>query len=159
MAWSLQAMLINEFGSPDYNFDTCTSRTSSGICTKFEPFGEVTLKTRGLETDYIWVWYGVIATAGIYLILLVVTAVLMNYMRVETNPVPTLKPVNDETEEPDSLPKSIDTGVEIPFEPVNFAFKDVWYTVNLKSGEELDLLKGVSGFFKPGTVTALMVDI
>ncbi len=39
---------------------------------------------------------------------------------------------------------------------VSVAFRDVWYTVTLKNGEELDLLKGVSGYFKPGTVTALM---
>ena len=34
--------------------------------------------------------------------------------------------------------------------------KDIWYTVKTKEGEELDLLRGVSGFFEPGTVTALM---
>jgi hypothetical protein len=46
--------------------------------------------------------------------------------------------------------------VEIPFEPVAFAFKDVWYTVKVGKNEELDLLKGVSGYFEPGTVTALV---
>jgi ABC-type lipoprotein export system ATPase subunit len=45
---------------------------------------------------------------------------------------------------------------EIPFEPISFSFKDVWYTVVTKEKEELDLLKGVSGYFEPGTLTALM---
>jgi ABC-type multidrug transport system fused ATPase/permease subunit len=48
--------------------------------------------------------------------------------------------------------------VEIPFEPVTLSFRDVWYSVTPKGskGEELDLLKGVSGYFEPGTMTALV---
>jgi ATPase subunit of ABC transporter with duplicated ATPase domains len=34
---------------------------------------------------------------------------------------------------------------QLPFEPICFAFKDIWYTVTLPSGED-----------EPGTVTALM---
>lgn len=45
---------------------------------------------------------------------------------------------------------------EIPFQPISFSFKDIWYTVVTKEKEELDLLKGVSGYFEPGTLTALM---
>ena len=45
---------------------------------------------------------------------------------------------------------------EIPFEPITFSFKEIWYTVTLPDKEELDLLKGVSGYFEPGTLTALM---
>jgi ABC-type lipoprotein export system ATPase subunit/ABC-type multidrug transport system permease subunit len=48
------------------------------------------------------------------------------------------------------------SGGDVPFTPVTLAFKEIFYTVTLKGGEELDLLKNVSGFFKPGTVTALM---
>jgi len=46
---------------------------------------------------------------------------------------------------------------DLPFEAASFAFKDIWYTVTLPGGEELDLLRGVSGFFEPSTMTALMV--
>jgi hypothetical protein len=49
--------------------------------------------------------------------------------------------------------------VFMPFEPVSLAFKDIWYTVHAggkKTGEEIDLLKNVSGFFEPGTMSALM---
>ncbi len=45
---------------------------------------------------------------------------------------------------------------QLPFDPVSFAFKDIWYTVTLANGEDVDLLKGVNGYFEPGTVTALM---
>ncbi|RLN89241.1 hypothetical protein BBJ28_00007821 [Nothophytophthora sp. Chile5] len=43
--------------------------------------------------------------------------------------------------------------------PVALAFHDLWYSVPLPGGgkdEEIDLLKGVSGFAIPGTMTALM---
>jgi ABC-type multidrug transport system fused ATPase/permease subunit len=45
---------------------------------------------------------------------------------------------------------------QLPFDPISFAFKDIWYTVTLSSGEDVDLLRGVNGYFEPGTVTALM---
>ena len=45
---------------------------------------------------------------------------------------------------------------EIPFEPISFSFKDIWYSVTLPDKEELYLLQGVSGYFEPGTLTALM---
>ncbi|RLN55369.1 hypothetical protein BBP00_00008521 [Phytophthora kernoviae] len=43
--------------------------------------------------------------------------------------------------------------------PVTLAFYDLWYSVPMPGGkrdEEIDLLKGVSGFALPGTMTALM---
>jgi ABC-type multidrug transport system ATPase subunit/ABC-type multidrug transport system permease subunit len=61
--------------------------------------------------------------------------------------------------------KNHDDGVDmseaaIPFEPVTLVWKNLWYTVEIdgKDGtkEPLDLLKGVSGFTKPGQMTALM---
>jgi ABC-type multidrug transport system permease subunit len=45
---------------------------------------------------------------------------------------------------------------QLPFDQVSIAFRDIWYTVSLKSGEDVDLLKGVNGYFEPGTLTCLM---
>ncbi|RLN87248.1 hypothetical protein BBJ28_00026457, partial [Nothophytophthora sp. Chile5] len=44
------------------------------------------------------------------------------------------------------------------FVPVTLAFRDLWYSVPKPSNpkESIDLLKGVSGFADPGTLTALM---
>jgi len=53
-------------------------------------------------------------------------------------------------------PLHIDDMNELPFEAVSFSFKDIWYSVHLPGGEELDLLRGVTGYFEPGTMTALM---
>ncbi|DAZ98910.1 TPA: hypothetical protein N0F65_001349 [Lagenidium giganteum] len=60
---------------------------------------------------------------------------------------------------------SDDTLINIPgegasgFVPVSLAFIDLWYSVPMPGGkkdEDIDLLKGVSGFALPGTMTALM---
>jgi ABC-type multidrug transport system ATPase subunit len=47
------------------------------------------------------------------------------------------------------------------FEPVTMAFRDIWYTVHVKGktkkeNHDVDLLRGISGYFEPGTMTALM---
>lgn len=44
----------------------------------------------------------------------------------------------------------------LAFTPVTLSVKDLWYSVTLKSGESIDLLKGIDAFFRPGTLTALM---
>jgi len=52
-----------------------------------------------------------------------------------------------------------DEGLKVP--PVTVAFHDLWYTVTIPAdGEQpahpIDLLKGITGFALPGTITALM---
>ncbi|KAG7378316.1 hypothetical protein PHYBOEH_000427, partial [Phytophthora boehmeriae] len=50
----------------------------------------------------------------------------------------------------------VDVGEEqTSFTPVSLAFKNLWYSVTQKS-ESIDLLKGISGYALPGTMTALM---
>jgi ABC-type multidrug transport system fused ATPase/permease subunit len=44
----------------------------------------------------------------------------------------------------------------IPFTPVTLAFRDVRYSVTTTKGEERPLLRGVSGYARPYTLTALM---
>lgn len=47
--------------------------------------------------------------------------------------------------------------LDYPFQPVVLAFKDLHYFVPNPAGTgELELLRGVSGVFKPGVLTALM---
>jgi hypothetical protein len=184
MSWALRGIVINEFSSPDYEFDTCT-KLEEGVCVKTESFGAVVLTSRGLQTDYIWVWYGLVAITGMYFVFLVITAVMMKYMRNQVTPAPSAKLIamgeltdattgakaTDPTKEDDAKPEGegegadpdgaqetddvdpdgnnspdspdigpdagLGSGVDIPFEPVDFAFKDLWYTVQLPSGEEL----------------------
>ncbi|RLN88182.1 hypothetical protein BBJ28_00009644 [Nothophytophthora sp. Chile5] len=47
---------------------------------------------------------------------------------------------------------------EVTFVPVTLAFKDLWYVVPIPGHkhQSIDLLKGISGYALPGTMTALM---
>lgn len=45
---------------------------------------------------------------------------------------------------------------QLPFDPISFAFRDISYTVTLPSGDDIELLHEVNGFFEPATITALM---
>ena len=155
VAWALQSVTINEFTAPDYDFQVCTSvNPSTGACGSTGRFGDQILQSRGLSTDVSEVWTGVGILWVEYLVFLALTALALTFVRAEpVPPPPIIEPelLGDEEESGGAGTKS----VEIQFEPVSFAFRDVWYTVQV-AGDELDLLKGVNGHCEPGTVTALM---
>lgn len=57
------------------------------------------------------------------------------------------------------LTVSVNSAPQREILPVTLAFEDLWYSVPLPGGardEEIDLLKGVTGFALPGSITALM---
>mmetsp|Transcript_24221 Transcript_24221/g.24835 ORF Transcript_24221/g.24835 Transcript_24221/m.24835 type:complete len:1388 (-) Transcript_24221:477-4640(-) len=151
LAWALKSVTVNEYLAPDYDWSVCMDDS----CTVQKRFGDVYLESRGNPTEQEWVWYGFAVLIGEFFALVLATAAALAFLRVEPTPPP--PPIVDETSSThDSENNNGGNEVEIPFEPMTFAFKDIWYTVKLKGGEELDLLKGVSGYFEPGTMTALM---
>ena len=164
LAYALKGVTVNEFLGSEYDQLICADYPS---CTQFIRLGDSILEGRGNPTDQIEVWYSVIFLFGVYFLGLILTTLALKFIVIEPQPispeyeeddngvlvsqeVPQKEDV-DETENENMLHSAI-----IPFEPVTFSFKDVWYTVKLKDGEELDLLRAVDGYFEPGTVTALM---
>eukprot|EP01034_Spumella_vulgaris_P047519 gene47519-biopygen36386 len=150
MAHFLKAVTVNEFLSPDYDYQVC----SNADCSSTQRYGDQVLVGWGNPTDMKWVWYSVASIFAIYFFFLATTMLALTYTRIEpTLPPPVVVDFSAELEEETRADKA---HAEIPYNPVSFAFRDIGYTVTLPSGEKLDLLKGVSGFFEPGTVTALM---
>lgn len=150
MANALKALSINEFLAPDYDRPVC----ADDQCATTQRFGSQVLASRGNPTEMVWVWYSLAILIATYIFLLALTTVALTYLRIE--PVPPAPIVIDYSQEMDDESRADMVHTEVPYDPVTFAFKDIWYTVKLPSGEELDLLRGVSGYFEPGTVTALM---
>jgi ABC-type multidrug transport system fused ATPase/permease subunit len=182
IAWALKAVSVNELTSPTYNFGTCTTPS----CSETQRFGNFVLEQYGNPINQAYVWYSFAVLVGEYIFLFILTILALEYVRTEPSPPsPTrseerhssntvkeeevqLQVENDvETGRP-SIPDLPSITVEaisreqpynnddVPFDRISLAFKDIWYTVTLPSGEDIDLLKGVGGFFEPGTVTALM---
>ena len=159
-----QSALVNEFMAPDYDFLVCADTA----CTTMERFGNQVLSSRGNPTEMVWVWYSVAVVVGLFGLFIVLSGLALNYIR--TEPVPPPPIVVDYSDTSNSHDDSVDANssakkhaedqamINIPFEPAAFAFQDIWYTVKVgKHNEELDLLKGVSGYFEPGTLTALVI--
>eukprot|EP01034_Spumella_vulgaris_P032035 gene32035-biopygen27313 len=145
-----KAILVNEYMSPD-----CDCQVGADTdCISMERFGgRVHQTTRDIPTDMRWVLYSASITVALILIYLVLTMVTLMYLRVEAVPPPPV--IVDISEVLEEEAKADKVQSKIPYEPVAFAFKDVTNTVTLPTGEDLPLLQGVSGYFEPGTVTAL----
>jgi hypothetical protein len=61
------------------------------------------------------------------------------------------------TDIPDAPLEYVAKAVEIPYQKVNLAFTDIHYFVKASTtDEELELLKGVTGYVEAGKMTALM---
>jgi ABC-type multidrug transport system ATPase subunit len=115
------------------------------------------MENGGYPTSYQWVWYGVAFLWGLYAVMLLLTTFVLNNVRAVEVKMPTLSEKDSDADA--STAAAAATTVDsdcFKFEKANFSFKDIWYSVELPSGEELDLLRGVDGYIEAGTMTALM---
>ena len=156
-SWTIRAVTVNEYTSSDYDFMECVNED----CTRTDRFGDITLRERGNPTDSAWIGYSIVFLVLQFFVFLFLTIAAFIYIRREKPMRRKVADLNTETcpdTDIDYDPEDSQAvgEVEIPFEPMTLAFKKVWYTVALKGGEELDILKGVSGHFEPGSLTALM---
>lgn len=161
MAYTLKSLSVNELLATDYDFLICTNPP---VCSQLDRFGDVILRQRGNPTDQQWVWYGIAVILSEYFIFIILNTLALNYLRIEASPpapLPTDKHIHHSeeiaVEQLTVTMKAEDTELSIPFQPATIAFQNIWYTIKLKkSGEELDILKDISGYFEPKTLTALM---
>jgi hypothetical protein len=155
LAWAFKSVTVNEYLASDYDWLVCKGDEDN--CANPQRFGDVYLESRGNPTEQVWVWYGFIVLLGEFCVFVLATSLALTYLRAEPKPPP---PIIVDEEAIEKAEKDIESNelqtIEIPFEPLTLTFNDIWYTVTLKGGEELDLLKGVTGYFEPGTLTALM---
>ncbi|KAG2885028.1 Pleiotropic drug resistance protein 1 [Phytophthora cactorum] len=176
-AWGVRALAVSQYNDP--RFLTCVY---GGVdyCTRYGmQAGEYLLSVYGVPTQKHWLWFGLVFLAAIYFFLMILSCLVLEYWRFESSGNTAASgdsTASDEssTEEDYGLLKTpkgssnndpLDAVIAVSppehkknFVPVTLAFTDLWYSVpdpaNLK--EDIDLLKGVSGFALPGSVTALM---
>uniref|UniRef100_A0A6N2L8H8 ABC transporter domain-containing protein n=1 Tax=Salix viminalis TaxID=40686 RepID=A0A6N2L8H8_SALVM len=145
--------------------------------------GKSLLKERGFFTDEYWYWICVGVLLGLSLIFNILFIAALEFLNApadskamiaddDTENVSTRKlPPSSEGKIPQSeykhskIPnKQYKKGMVLPFQPISLAFNRVNYYVDMpvemrKQGTEkhrLQLLKDVSGAFRPGTLTALV---
>ncbi|KAG5086474.1 hypothetical protein JHK82_053871 [Glycine max] len=165
MMYGLNAMINNEFQGKRWRHVLPNSTT---------PLGVQVLKSRGFFTQSKWYWIGVGALIGYTIVFNIAYILALTYL----NPIvqhQAVKSEKSQSNEQDggstsarssSIRKEADRrrGMALPFEPHSITFDDVTYSVDMPQEmknqgvleDRLNLLKGVSGTFRPGVLTALM---
>ncbi|CAI0420672.1 unnamed protein product [Linum tenue] len=166
MMYGQNAIVINEFLAPSWN--------------STESLGVQVLRSRGFFTEPHWYWLGLGATLGFLFLFNIAFAFALTFLDRFEKPQ-AIMPDDDATtllrrNEMSTCGSSTTTivddeasgnkkeGMVLPFEPHSITFEDIIYSVDTPKEMEgqgfvedkLVLLKGISGVFRPGVLTALM---
>ncbi|OQR98024.1 ATP-binding Cassette (ABC) Superfamily [Achlya hypogyna] len=168
LTWCFRALAVNQYSNAE--FQVCEYKGVEYCKRTGMNMGTYQLSLYGYSADRVWMVYGFIYLAAAYIGFMALSFVFLEYKRYES-PEGTSVTVEEEecaaegtSDGYKSLPptpianKSGSVAVAIPpsrVTPVTLTFQDVWYTVQDK-GEDKHLLQGISGFARPGTITALM---
>ncbi|KAL8118570.1 pleiotropic drug resistance protein 1-like [Apium graveolens] len=132
-----------------------------------ETVGVALLKSRGFFPYSYWYWIGAGALVGFILLFNLGFAFALMYLDPLGKPQAMISAEGDATELAESTGENDQNkkkGMVLPFEPHSITFDDIKYSVDMPQEmkdqgvdeDKLMLLKGVSGAFRPGVLTALM---
>ncbi|WOH15074.1 hypothetical protein DCAR_0934609 [Daucus carota subsp. sativus] len=151
-----------------------------------EPLGVTVLKTRGLMPDAYWYWLGIGALVGYMFFFNFLSAAALAYFNPIGRPHAILSEKTfaerSSSEKGNDVGRNITSGAMLttngsidltskknhgmilPFQPLSISFNDIKYAVDVSQElkaqgfveDRLEILKGVSGAFRPGVLTALM---
>ncbi|KAK1936672.1 Pleiotropic drug resistance protein 3 [Phytophthora citrophthora] len=174
VAWCLRSVAVSQYRSPD--FDVCMY-AGNNYCEKYGmTMGEYLLSEYDVPSNKAWVWAGVLYLVFANVFFVFVSSLILEYKRYDV-PSVTMTEESSRSNAQDSTyvemttpraasgDKPADVVVldlheekDEMFVPVTLAFKDLWYSVSNPANkhESIDLLKGISGYALPGTMTALM---
>ncbi|XP_059296982.1 pleiotropic drug resistance protein 1-like isoform X2 [Lycium ferocissimum] len=174
MMYAQNAIAVNEFLGKSWSNDAPGSTNTLGV---------VVLKDRAIFPDAYWYWIGVGALLGYIVLFNFMATLALTYLkpfgisravlpaetvaerntkiRLSTGEMQNDGQRNAPIREAKSIKKR---GMILPFQPLSLVFDDIRYAVNvpqeIKSRgvceDRLELLKGISGAFRPGVLTALM---
>ncbi|XP_045828646.1 pleiotropic drug resistance protein 2-like [Trifolium pratense] len=171
MMYGQNAIAINEFLDERWSTPNLDPRVP-------EPtVGKALLKARSMFTEDYWYWICVGALLGFSLLFNICFIVALTFLNPfgdsksivleeenEKNPFENIEMEERNTSERPILNATTKRGMVLPFRPLSLAFDHVNYYINMpaeikKQGFEesrLQLLRDVSGAFRPGVLTALV---
>ncbi|KAI9979708.1 hypothetical protein PInf_028057 [Phytophthora infestans] len=141
VSWALRSNMLSEFSSDRY-----TPVESATLLDSFSI-------SEGTE----YIWFGIVVLIAYYFC-----------SRRSTYKGVSVKPLTDKAQDDDNVyvevatPHAADGANKggnsggLPFTPSNLCIKDLEYFVTLPSGEEKQLLRGITAHFEPGRMVALM---
>ncbi|KAL3669611.1 hypothetical protein V7S43_004996 [Phytophthora oleae] len=177
VSWCLRTLAVNQYRSP--KFDVCVYN-GEDYCAQYEmTMGEYSLSLYDVPSDKSWVWLGVLYLMFSVVFFIVVGSFILEYKRYDAPEAVAVVAVDEDPQEDKEqrgnasnyaevlTPRAVSNAIDMVvvdleeqdrFVPVTLAFKDLWYSVPAPhhKHESIDLLKGISGYALPGTMTALM---
>ncbi|KAE9332161.1 hypothetical protein PF008_g15076 [Phytophthora fragariae] len=147
-------------------------RTSSNMLSEFSSHRYTPEQSKKLldsfsikqGTEYIW--FGVGILLGYYLLFTTLNALALHHIRYEKYSGVSVKTSVDSVKQEEvyvevNTPGAVEAvkaakGSGLPFTPSNLCIRDLEYFVTLPSGEEKQLLHGITAHFEPGRMVALM---
>ncbi|KAF1777696.1 P-loop containing nucleoside triphosphate hydrolase [Phytophthora cactorum] len=150
VSWALRSNMLSEFSSDRY-----TPVESATLLDSFSI-------SQGTE----FIWFGIVVLLAYYFLFTTLNGMALHYIRYEKYKGVSVKPLTDKASDEDNVYVEVDTpgagatksgnGGGLPFTPSNLCIKDLEYFVTLPSGEEKQLLRGITAHFEPGRMVALM---
>ncbi|EPS60993.1 hypothetical protein M569_13808, partial [Genlisea aurea] len=143
-----------------------------------EPLGIQVLKARGIFTEAKWYWIGIAALVGYVFLFNFLSTLALAYLNPFGKPQATI--AEEQEGEVQRIASSQSSarrsgsisngdpnrkrGMILPFQPLAITFEDIHYAVDMPQemkalgmeSNKLQLLKGISGAFRPSVLTALM---
>lgn len=174
VSYIYQALAVNEFKSSVKNYDRnpCPSPGDIKIPVRC---GDVYLQNRQITTDaaYIWIAFAVLISYTVLFLVLSATALtFIHHKPAEAQKqVSTLASASGQQKAtvcPDSDRYTQEQGnglstrllqrrqSSVAIDAQTLTFHNIYYTIDLARGESIDLLQGISGWARPGRLTALM---
>ncbi|XP_062030524.1 pleiotropic drug resistance protein 1-like isoform X1 [Rosa rugosa] len=157
ITYGLNAIAVNEFLGKSWRHVPANSTEALGV---------MILKYQGIFPEARFYWIGLVVLIGFILLLNFLFTLALQYLDPLEMPQAVLSNEASSTTE-DSRVASNPTmqhGMVLPFEPLSITFEEIRYAVDMpeemkdqsQTRDRLELLKGVSGAFRPGVLTALM---
>ncbi|KAG2508213.1 hypothetical protein JM16_008885, partial [Phytophthora kernoviae] len=151
ISWALRSNMLSEFSSDRY--------TDAESKTWLDSFS---IKE---GTEYIW--FGIIVLVAYYFVFTTFNGLALHFIRYEKYKGVSVKAMTDNATDEDNVYVEVSTpggavngkpgqNSGLPFTPSNLCIKDLNYFVTLPSGEEKQLLNGITAHFEPGRMVALM---
>ncbi|KAI3512641.1 hypothetical protein L1887_19959 [Cichorium endivia] len=169
MMYAMNGIVVNEFLGNQWDIPWNNSDTGLNDTT----LGKVLITSGGFFAESYWYWISVAALVGFILVFNLCFALSLAFLdpfgKAQSNASAQSESDTGAVElsamtTGDNAPQPKKKGMILPFEPHSITFNDVKYSVDMPQemkeqgvGEDrLLLLKGVSGAFRPGVLTALM---
>ncbi|KAG2506622.1 hypothetical protein JM16_009120 [Phytophthora kernoviae] len=150
ISWALRSNMLSEFSSSRY-----TTAESAKLLASFSI-------SQGTE----YIWFGIIVLVVYYFVFTTFNGLALHFIRYEKYKGVSVKAMTDNVAPDETVyvevgtPSAPGSGVVksggLPFTPSNLCIKDLEYFVTLPSGEEKQLLNGITAHFEPGRMVALM---